>query len=274
MLVEKQEVEKRKEFQKILWILSKRPFKDDRKLVLIYKRLEKLYKNDFRHYYVDIFQVLAKIKNSNGANGLGIDTLGENVLLLKNSYEDCKTRYTGELGKKDISDNLKKLLDHVSLDIARIRFYTGEDENIVGMDTIGNIEKLLNETNERVRITERKSEESTKKLEESTKKLEKVQQESIAILSIFAAVILAFTGGLSFLGKGVDIIENIDVKIENVTFVLGVGGVLFLNLLFGMFKFISAILDKEFGFKCLIGLNIIVVVALVLLIWLRGLYTI
>ena len=94
----------------------------------------------------------------------------------------------GRARKKDISDNLKKLLDHVSLDIARIRFYTGEDENIVGMDTIGNIEKLLNETNERVRITERKSEESTKKLEESTKKLEKVQQESIAILSIFAAV--------------------------------------------------------------------------------------
>ena len=182
--------------------------------------------------------------------------------------EDSK----GEEIINDITSRINRL-DHsteeVKHDIAQVK----QDVDLAKQD-VTKAKKAVSQA--KFGITQAKNvvQQAEQNAEKASKKLKNVQKEYIAILSIFASVILAFTGGLSFLGKGVDIIENVDVKIENVTFVLGIGGVLFLNLLFGMFKFISAILDKEFGFKCLIGLNIIVVVALVLLIWLRGLYTI
>ena len=298
------DINKRDEFKRILIELAEKQVEKE-EIKGYYQRFENLYWDEnpshrFRHYYYDIFNCLVYIKNDEKAHNL--EHLNQNIISLFN-YADS------ENCEKKIVPSLKKLLDHVSLETARIQYYAKMIEDSKGEEIINDITSRINRldhSTEEVKhdiaqvkqdvdlakqdvtkakkavsqakfgITQAKNvvQQAEQNAEKASKKLKNVQKEYIAILSIFASVILAFTGGLSFLGKGVDIIENVDVKIENVTFVLGIGGVLFLNLLFGMFKFISAILDKEFGFKCLIGLNIIVVVALVLLIWLRGLYTI
>ena len=272
---------KRDELKRILIELAKKQVEKE-EIKVYYQRFENLYWDEnpshrFRHYYYDIFNCLVFIKDDEKTQNMSLEHLNQNIISLFD-YADS------ENCEKNIVPSLKKLLDHVSLETARIQYYARVLEDSKREGEVQYIASRLNELTDGVKQATKsvdnvidqanKDVAAEQNAEKASKKLKNVQKEYIAILSIFASVILAFTGGLSFLGKGVDIIENVDVKIENVTFVLGIGGVLFLNLLFGMFKFISAILDKEFGFKCLIGLNIIVVVALVLLIWLRGLYTI
>lgn len=298
---------KRDELKRILIELAKKQVEKE-EIKVYYQRFENLYWDEnpshrFRHYYYDIFNCLVFIKDDEKTQNMSLEHLNQNIISLFD-YADS------ENCEKNIVPSLKKLLDHVSLETARIQYYarvledskregevqyiasrlneltdgvkqaTKSVDNVIDQankdvaQTRQDIEHVKQEVDQAITQAKQDVKQAEQNAEKASKKLKNVQKEYIAILSIFASVILAFTGGLSFLGKGVDIIENVDVKIENVTFVLGIGGVLFLNLLFGMFKFISAILDKEFGFKCLIGLNIIVVVALVLLIWLRGLYTI
>ena len=308
---------KREVFKKMLYELAQQPVQQN-DLHNYYERYEQLYgdgehQQKFRHYYSDIFECLAIIEKSSQGTGERKETKETNMsmdVLALNLYSLLDYANNQKNEKTTTPNSLKKLYDHVNLEMARIKYYvtliedskregevqyiasrlnelsdgvkqaTKSVDNVIDQankdvaQTRQDIEQVKQEVDQAITQAKQDVKQAKHNVEKASKKLKNVQKEYIAILSIFASVILAFTGGLSFLGKGVDIIENVDVKIENVTFVLGIGGVLFLNLLFGMFKFISAILDKKFGFKCLIGLNIIVVIALVLLIWLRGLYII
>jgi hypothetical protein len=89
-----------------------------------YKQLEGLYysvnpKEAFRHYYSDIFSVLSRIQQ--GDQPGSIDVLGQNLMELRKRYKPVN--YDSDNKLIDISDNIRKLYDHVSLDIVYGLFY-------------------------------------------------------------------------------------------------------------------------------------------------------
>lgn len=246
---------KRDVFKKMLYELAQQLVQQNA-LHNYYERYEQLYGDEehqqkFRHYYSDIFECLARIEKSSQGTGerkepnMSMDVLAQNLYSLLDYANNQKNE------KATTPNSLKKLYDHVNLEMARIKYYVTliEDSNREGevqyiasrlnelsdgvkqatksvdnvidqankevAQTRQDIEQVKQEVDQAITQAKQDVKQAKHNAEKASKKLKNVQKEYIAILSIFASVILAFTGGLSFLGKGVDIIENVDVKIES-----------------------------------------------------------
>lgn len=255
--------EKRQEFRQILLELSadQEILKDPKKRSSFYLRLEKLYytpdnEKKFRHFYSDIFSVLTQIND--GDDQGSIDVLGQNMDILLCGYQ-AKNSDEGKL--IDISDQIRKLYDHISLDIARIKYSEKGDVEVSGQESIEKIRSQINDDESKI-ITLQNS------VKEATVKADKMQKEYVSILAIFAAVIGAFFSGLGF---STSVLSNID-KSSIYRILLGVTilGMFLFNLLALLLGFIREIVvNKTWSFWVYVIANIafIIILALIYVAW-------
>lgn len=195
MSINAKEEEKREKFRNMLVELSKsKEFScNPSERVQYYKMLEDIYYPDldgyqFKHYYSDIFSVLTEIHRDRTGDG-NIDTLGYNVKLLKENY--CAKTLDADGRLIDVSNQIRKLYDHLSLDIARISYSDLGDDALSQETNLRSIDGKIAELSQAVQSTKSQSDEINEKLDKS-------QKEYIAILGIFSAVVLAFTAGIAF----------------------------------------------------------------------------
>ena len=87
----------------------------------------------FRHFYSDVFEVLASLKK--GIKPGAGDILGENIRIL---YE----QYRPTTSNRDISKELRKLYDHVSLDIARMNYSDRGDKELENKPAIKALKEI------------------------------------------------------------------------------------------------------------------------------------
>ncbi|PHU39763.1 hypothetical protein CSX00_09370 [Pseudobutyrivibrio ruminis] len=226
---DREEEVRREAFREFLYDLA-RPEKDllasktDRSTV--YKKLEKIYGvmpdgNEFRHYYSDIFSVLSTIKN-NPEKG-SIDIVGLNLDRIKRGYNP-------EISHNDVSKYINKLYDHVSLEMARLS-YTDS------IDWRGTGEERVRAAEEKIEGIENISKELVSKFQEQKSSIEKQQRDYIAILGIFAAIVLAFTGGIAF---STSVLNNINcVSPYRLIIIVLVIGVVLINTLYCLFYYID-----------------------------------
>ena len=100
-----------------------------------------------------------------------------------------------------------------------------------------------------------------KKLVEVESKLDNSQKEYITILGIFAAVVLAFTGGIAF---STSVLNNIaQASVYRTIFISLVIGLVLINMLFGLFYYINSLVNKEKKLYPLIISNIVMIVLLI-----------
>lgn len=246
----------RKEFCNILFELAanQKMFQDARNRYNMYKRLENLYysplKEDrFRHFYSDIFIVLTQI---NQDIDLGdIDILGQNLEMIRVGYK--AQNFDKDGNKIDISDSIQKLYDHVSLDIARIRYSDAGDRKISGEETISEIQSQVKQISNSVKM-------AVDAQEAVERELNKQQKEYIAILGIFAAVVLAFTGGIAF---STSVLNNIaQASIYRTIAIALIVGLVLINVLFGLFYYINSLVDKDKKISPLIISNVAIILLL------------
>jgi hypothetical protein len=233
--MKKDEELKRKEFQKILLELSSEQnlLQDDNSLHHFYTRLESLYyasgkEQRFRHFYSDIFSVLSSIKEDDSLGNIAV--LGQNIGFLYKKYKPTR-RLNGNV--IDIEDSLQKLYDHVSLDIARIQ-YSDKGDYELSFNTLSNNVGVLktdldNALKEQSRLSknledyQKKQKDISKQIEDQKRQIEKQKIDFITILGIFAAVVLAFTGGMSFSSSVLQNIGQASIyRIVIVAIVLGI----------------------------------------------------
>jgi len=264
----KKEEQQRKEFCDILLELAKNQEvlqnEDERRNM--YKRLENLYYvsngENFRHFYSDIFTVLTQIKHDPSKGDINI--LGQNLSVLRENYSAQNFDNNKLI---DIGENIKKLYDHVSLDIARISYSDAGDRIISGEQEISDVKSKINQLQEEI-------ERSNNAQESIGNKLEQQQKEYIAILGIFAAVVLAFTGGISF---STSVLENIhSVSVYRLVLISLVIGFVLINVIFGLFSFIHMIVygfqENKKNTKPWILLNVIIgiLVVITIIAWFAG----
>ncbi len=245
---------KRKAFRDILYELAK-----SQEVIgnayyrsTVFRSLENLYYNSeseqqYRHFYSDIFSVLTEIKQNPKLGN--IDILGQNISVLKDGYQ---AKNEDENGKViDISLSINKLYDHISLDIARIAYLEAENRKLTGTEKIDKISSHINTVKEKVESIQN----------ETQAKISKQQKEYIAILSIFATVVLAFTGGISFSNS---VLSNINqVSVYRLVFVASLIGLVLVNFLFGAFYYVNKIVANEDNLSPLYVSNIAIVLVMV-----------
>ena len=256
--------EKRQEFRLILLELSadQEILKEPKKRSGFYLRFEKLYyapdnEKRFRHFYSDIFSVLTQIND--GDDQGSIDVLGQNMDILLCGYQAKNSDDEGKL--IDISDQIRKLYDHISLDIARIKYSEKGDVEVSGQESIEKIRSQINDDESKI-ITLQDS------VKEATVKADKMQKEYVSILAIFAAVIGVFFSGVGF---STSVLSNID-KSSIYRILLGVTilGMFLFNLLALLLGFIREIVvNKTWSLRVYIigNLAFIIILTFIYVAW-------
>lgn len=262
------ESQQRAEFKQILFDLAKNQEQLDDPTIIddFCRRLDDLYSpadgsDGFRHFYSDIFDVLSQIQRDNSS--VDIEVLGQNLLKIRESYRPTRTKTDGS--PRNAESSIKKLYDHVNLDIARLLYIEAGDYRVSGDEAITDIKSRIDRLDESV--TAAKGDVSS--LQETVKS---TQKEYITILGIFAAILLAFVGGMTF---STSVLENIDkVDTYRIILVALVIGLILVNALCALFYFIVSITKdrKKLNLSPMVisDLIILLLISLVILAWKYG----
>ena len=256
------ESQQREEFKQILFDLAKNQGQFDDPTVIsdFCRRLDDLYSpadgsDGFRHFYSDIFDVLSQIQRENSS--VDIEVLGQNLSKIRESYRPTSTKADGS--PRNAENSIKKLYDHVNLDIARLLYIEAGDYRVSGDEAIADITARIDQLDENVTIAKG----DVSSLQETVKS---TQKEYIAILGIFAAILLAFVGGMTF---STSVLENIDkVDAYRIILISLVIGLILVNALFALFYFIVSITKdrKTLNLRPMIISDVIFLLLMVLVI--------
>lgn len=214
---------------------------DENVVLQIIDKLKQVYtvdqtgKSAYRHEYSRIFGKMKELKDSN-PNCLEI--LGQNIGLV---YEKI-------LKDPDINEEFfkccLKLYDHINLEIARMNYVDNITREIQNSTSKLNQNiKEIKDTSDSITNEIEDTKQEAKKLRS---KLDKAQQETITILGIFSAVVLAFMGGMSFSSS---VLESMYLSnVYKVSFICLLIGLVLANLIYVLFTFIMHI-NKDRPFK-------------------------
>lgn len=173
------------------------------------KELQRIYQNGFRHLYSDIFHTITLIDNADNKK-YSLESLN---LVIKEIYNVVSN---GKEYNEDFCLSIKKLYDHINLDIGRIEYTKKIAEKI-------NAENLK----------------TKEELNTIATKAEKMQKEYITILGIFSSIVITFVAGMSFSSS---VLSNIDkTSINRLSFVMVMLAIFLFNFLHLLLDFIRKI---------------------------------
>lgn len=228
----RKEQQQRESFRSVLFDLAKSQtlLGNPTERSQIYKRLENIYystenSEEFRHFYSDIFSVLIQIQQDDNLGN--IDILGQNIYEIRKGYQAKNQDADGKA--IDISDSIRKLYDHVNLDIARINYMYAADRKLIDEDKFKEIRAKVNGYQSDIEVIK--------------KEAKNIQKEYITILGIFAAVVLTFTGGIAYSTSVLEYMHQ--SSIYRIVLVALIIGFVLVNILFGLFYYIDGFVHQK-----------------------------
>ncbi|MBQ6706467.1 MAG: hypothetical protein IJN07_03025 [Clostridia bacterium] len=205
--------------------------KEDEELREIAIKLKGLYTDGFRHVYSEFFALIVEIAKDD--NAYSLDFLSNNITnvraLVEQDYVDGEKEFRG------LYKPLTKLSDHINLEIARYSYSSIHEQRVLDLE-------------KRNKNLQTELADATEKLGEAQKSMSSVQTELIAVLSIFAAIVLTFSGSMSLLGNALTGMENAPF-FKSVFFVLLCGFVI-TNVIFLMMYLVGKITGRNIYAKC------------------------
>lgn len=187
--------------------------------------LSEIYADNFRHDYSDFFKIVEKIYNEDEAGSS--DFLQLNLDMIKTAVYRL---FVAKQIDENICKAISKLYDHINLEILRFN-----SNSVIHSKSI-KVNEQLAASNELVT-------EAKRKLEEAKEKIAHVQGESIAVISIFAAITLAFMGGLSYISSAIAAMAS--APFYRVATIILLCGLVIFNCLYVLLCVISRMLGKK-----------------------------
>lgn len=199
-----------------------------RKMAITFKSL---YSDHFRHNYSEFFPFIVEL--SKDTSGYSLDYLSNNLEALRALVE--LDYVNGEKEFSGLYMPLSKLSDHINLEIGRYSYYSTSEEKV----------KDLEKRNATLQ-SELKT--ATQELNDAKATVSSVQTELIAVLSIFAAIVLTFSGSMSLLGNAFASITTAP-GLKVVFFVL-LSGFVVCNIIFLMMYIVGKITGRSIYARC------------------------
>lgn len=211
------EIDKNAKLHDIILNLGENDFKiDDSNVQDIIDNLCKIYSDGFRHYYSRIFADIAFIDDNPNYK---LERLSSNIGIIHDVFEKLDEEQYDE----NIKEKIKKLYDHVNLDISRID-YTSQVSDKLNKKNIALSNKLFG---------------LSKRIFDIDRKSESMQKNYIAILGIFASIIITFVAGMVFSSS---VLSNIDkASIYRLVFIMIMIALMLFNLLRLLLDFIQKV---------------------------------
>lgn len=224
-------------------------------------KLNKVYSNEYRHTYSDIFFKIQQIMSDTLSNNATSDTealevLGENLNVLGNRIDELAMQNSDDANYKNTVSGYKKFSDHIRLEIGRYNFirsrFTGtaaegnagkttDEHSAIDTKRMLELEQAINAMRPRVA-------QAQKGLDSLDGKLESNKISSITTLTIFSAVILAFSGGITFeSGIFQGMVESTSYRL---VFTVALSGFILFNTIFALLYLVGKMAGKRISTKC------------------------
>ncbi|MGL4571966.1 MAG: hypothetical protein ACRCVJ_12975 [Clostridium sp.] len=202
-------------------------------LDLICNEIDSFYKDSDigRHSYADVSTYVSEVNEGD------IEYLIYNLQCIYNNFDK----------KGDLENKLKvfKIIDHIELESNR-------EVEISVSSTVDIVQKISGAMKENLQTALNKMEIKEKEINsiinEEKKSIENIQNNMIAVLGIFSAIIVAFFGGLSFLGGVLDNMHN--VSAYRLTFISCVFLIGLFNIVFILLYCVAKLTDKKLWSNC------------------------
>lgn len=168
-----------------------------------------------------------------------------------------------------LANKIRKLIDHVHLEEIRTRDVReiGGFKQLAQSISIG-VQKQrteLDDANERLDQLEKRAGdmdgEITAQLEKARGLADDIHGQTIAVLGIFSAIVLAFNGGIAFSSSSIAPFVSEDVFI--VCFVISIIGIFLFNLLFALLTFVYRMVHQAASLWCILSQRAYITVNLI-----------
>lgn len=211
---------------------------DDMVIRSVAIKLKALYAGGFRHNYSQFFPLIVEFSKDD--NEYNLDYLSNNLQAARNLVE--QDFVSGEKEFSGLHKPLQKLSDHLNLEIGRYSYYSISEQQVKDLERRNQtLQSELKKTTEELQ-------EATRQLDEAGKKISFVQTELISVLSIFAAIVLTFSGSMSLLGNVFTGIQN--TRFFKVTFFVLLCGFILCNTIFLMMYLVGKITGRNIYANC------------------------
>ena len=232
-----------------------KPLDDDRQQALA-NEAKIIYSGGYRQEYSDILTYVKIIGQSqpSGTTITGemdiekcesaaieiadpLDTLTHNLTKLRDYVRENQKHYGTETFY-----GLYKLKDHVAIEIQRYRDQQNlERRLIVSRDNLDIMTAQVSEILKDLEKAKKTTEDAVKKINVVQRKSDRLQMETVAILGIFAAIVMTFTGGLSLIGDAMTAVA--EVPIFESVFVVILCAIVVLNIIVFLILAIQRIMN-------------------------------
>ncbi len=193
--------------------------------------LKQIYTEDFRHFYSDFFSQLSTIAKQHGDGAIGV--VSANAFKLQQHIYSASC--DGNNDDRKFLTSVDKLVDHLNLECSRLQYYSQYSSQ-------------LNNLEERFNLINNQTETANETYEQVKSKLDSAHADSVAVLGIFVAIMIAFSGGMSYISSCIASISSAPIS-KLVLFVTLCGFILF-NIVFLLMYLISRILGKSIYARC------------------------
>lgn len=194
-------------------------------------KFKSLYANGFRHNYAEFFPLIVELAKEESKYSL--DYLSYNLTEIRKLVEDDYV--AGEKEFKGLYQPLMKLSDHINLEIGRYSYYSVSEQKVADLE----------QKNQMLQVELKKA---TTELVEARNTVSSVQTELIAVLSIFAAIVLTFSGGISLFSGVFNGIADAPI-FKTVLFTL-ICGFVIINSIFMMMYVVGKITNRNIYAVC------------------------
>lgn len=232
--------------------LSKNKFWIERTDLTEYvKSLQEIYIPGFRHQYSKLFEVVNKVFEDDDKDILVFQENLKNFrTFLMKEYSESHDNTDYELEVKKLLKIFDKLQDHLLLEISRRENFKSQDDKMIIL------QRKYTDMGKSAREIE-------DKIDTFSEKLSKIQTDFVAILAIFAAVVVAFSSGSNYMFSTLSAVSRAFTK--EIVFITLICGLILMDTLFMLIYFIGSIIERDIGYKWYIAFlaNIIVIITLI-----------
>ena len=232
--------------------------KDENKISDWIDKLNLIYANEFRHSYSDIYTKLQTIFDEceKSSSYDAKDALGENLNVMMQKISELANESPNDANLKNTYKGFKKFADHIRLEIGRYDSMRRHINSIKPSEECVSSklsqEGLANEEIQKLKdgfqSTQLIAMQAKLQLDGLDGKLESNKISSITALTIFSAVILAFSGGITFEASVFQAINQSSPY--RLVFLIALTGFVLTNTIFILIYLVGKLTGKSVGSKC------------------------
>lgn len=194
-------------------------------------KFKALYTDGFRHNYSEFFSLIVEFAKDD--NEYSLDYLSNNLEAARDLVE--LDFVAGEKEFRGLYKPLLKLSDHLNMEIGRYSYYSISEQRVKDLE-------------KRNQALQSELKEATEKLDEATSKVGSVQTDMISVLSIFAAIVLTFSGSMSLLGNALTGMQ--DTRVFKAVFFVLLCGFILCNTIFLMMYLVGKLTGRNIYAHC------------------------